>query len=45
MQAMVAITDTAITATDHTNWTELWSAVHSPSHAILDGGLGEVCQF
>jgi len=39
------ITNTDITATDSTNRTEPWSAVHSPSHATLDGGLGEVCQF
>ena len=38
IQAVVDITNTDITATDRTNRTEPWSAVHSPSHATLDGG-------
>jgi len=43
IQAVVNITNTDIIATDRTNQTEPWSAVHSPSHATLDKGLGEVC--
>ena len=42
IQAVVDITNTEISATDCTNRTEPWSAVHSSSHATLDGGLGEV---